>query len=97
MVVIPINTDTETHLILIIESDNLKRMKTADPITLHCKQSGGLLDIKHPNNYRMTVAYEEDQEELYRLAKTKDIKALEDYVNRGYKFISGRDGLVGYP
>lgn len=57
-------------LLIIIEKENLERMKKADPITLESVNMGGWLPVPaYPQKFSLLIAYEEDSEELHRRAK----------------------------
>lgn len=82
--------ERERSLILIIlERDNLDRMKVADPVTLETKALGGVLDPPpaYPHRLTLIIAYEEDDAELYRMATHPDRTELLNYVKRGIKFL----------
>ena len=94
MMVMMVNVDElrETVLFVIMETDNVKRMEKADPITLESAQRGGLLPVpKYPQNFSLLIAYETDSEELYRMAKIGGMEMLK-WLERGRKFIKGVDG-----
>jgi hypothetical protein len=79
--------DKSSFLVLVIEPDNLERMKTADPITLRPQSVGGFIQpIKYPANFGVLVAFESDVARLYELRN--DAGALVEYLSRGYKFNS---------
>lgn len=82
----------QSILVTVIEQDNLERMKTADPITMESERAGGYLPAPdYPQNFSLLIAYEEDQDELYRMAKTGGVEFL-SWLERGRKFIKGVDG-----
>jgi len=52
----------QTILLVVIQRDNLDRMKKADPITLESTLAGGLLPPpRYPLNLSILMAYEDDQ------------------------------------
>ena len=80
-------------IVVVIEADNLQRMKKGDPATLETHSLGGVLpDILYPTNYGVLVAYEEDEVELYKMARTGDGADLLRYLERGRKFLRHIDG-----
>lgn len=83
-----------TVLVMIIEKDNLDRMRVADPITLESRAMGGhvMPKIRHPENLSLLVAYEEDDVELYKLARAGDMIELLRYLERGRKWKPEMDG-----
>jgi hypothetical protein len=75
-----------TVLVVVIEADNLARMRKADPVTLESIAQGGLLKpIKYPSKFSLLIAYEEDEVELYKLAQKGGIGLIE-WLRRGYRF-----------
>ena len=82
----------QTILMVVIEKDNLDRMKKADPITLESTISGGLLPVpRYPFNFSVLIAYEEDQDEMYRRIRENQMDFLK-WLERGRVFIPGVDG-----
>jgi hypothetical protein len=80
-------------LIVVIERENLDRIKKADPITMGSVKKGGWLEIpKYPQDFSIFLAYEEDQDELYRRARADRGKFLE-WLERGRVFIKDVDGV----
>ncbi len=70
MVTMMINFSDRSLLVVVIERENLDRMRKADPITLESFKHGGLLPVpEHPDNFSVIIAYEEDDAELYRMAR----------------------------
>jgi len=93
MIILPINTDDQTLIVVVIEKENLERMKQADPITLHSIEQGGTIDILHPNNYEIVLAYEEDSTILMAMAQRGDVRGMLRYLSRGFNHIEGVDGV----
>lgn len=94
MIVAMVNVDElqESVLIVVIERDNLERMRTGDPATLESISKGGILvPPRYPLALSMLVAYEEDDAELYRQAKGPPLEFLR-WLERERKFIKGLDG-----
>jgi hypothetical protein len=94
MIVTVINDPTEQQsiLIVVLEPDNLKRMKKADPITMETKGPlGGVLPpIDYPQKFAVVIAAEEEEEtKLYQAAGDG---SLLHYIMRGYKFKRDLDG-----
>ena len=94
----------QSVLIVVIEKDNLDRMRTGDPATLESLQSGGVLvPPMFPLNLSMLIFYEEDDVELYTKAQGDPLEFLRwlergrkfmflRWLERGRKFIKGLDG-----
>jgi hypothetical protein len=83
-----INNDAsqESFLIVVIQPQNLERMRKADPITLEPDRLGGLLPtVKYPARLRVLIAYEEDEVEVYRLGNL-GFEQLFKYLLRGFKW-----------
>jgi hypothetical protein len=82
-------------LVVVIEQDNLERMKTADPITLLSRKQGGILPaIIYPDNFECLIAYELESGELYSLIDQGDSAALIEWLARGYRYKkSDGDGI----
>jgi len=91
--------EARSVLVVVIEADNLERMKKADPVTLESYRAGGVLPPPmFPLNLSVLVAYEEDQTTLYALAKAANdspegVKSLFEYLERNREFIPGKDGV----
>ena len=83
----------ETYLVLVLQPDNLKRMRRSDPVTIETTLTGGVLPVaKYPDRLMMLVAYEEDEVELYKIAQSGDFGAMLTFLRRGYKFDRDIDG-----
>jgi hypothetical protein len=84
----------QSFLILVIEPDNLARLKRSDPITFETSglPKGILVPPKYPEKLNILVAYEEDDQELYRLARSGIARDLIVYLMRGYNFNRDTDG-----
>lgn len=84
-----VDTAHETIIIIILERENLARMKAADPVTLEPVQYGGVLQkIGHPHSVRIVIAYEDPADSVYEIARTGDGQRLFEYVMRGYKYVT---------
>ena len=82
-----IDATKQSILVVVIEPENLERMKEGDPITLMPSLMGGVLPpMKYPDNFALLVAYEENQEELYKAA-SGTMAELMTYLERGFKFL----------
>lgn len=82
-----------TVIVVVIEPENMDRMRQADPITLETQSLGGVLpDIQYPTNYGILIAYEPvDEVELYKRARLGGGELL-SYLERGRKFLRHVDG-----
>jgi hypothetical protein len=79
-------------LIVVIEPENLERMKTGDPCTLESLSQGGILAPPlFPLNLSTLIAYEPDTTELYIKAQGPALNFLQ-WLERGRRFIEGKDG-----
>jgi hypothetical protein len=82
-----------TVLVLVIEKDNLDRMRKADPITLESRERGGMMPkIRYPENMSMLIAYEEDDAELYKVAKTGNPIEILKFLERNRTWQANVDG-----
>ena len=58
-----------TVFCIVLEKDNLARMRDGDPATLESRNNGGLLPVpQFPQNLNVLVAYLEDTAEFIELA-----------------------------
>jgi hypothetical protein len=81
-----------TLLCIVLESENVERMKKADPVTLESIRRGGILTpIKYPKNCSILIAIEEDYKELHQKLQG-DRAELVKWLERGRVFIQGIDG-----
>jgi hypothetical protein len=88
-----IDEKQQSIVIVVIEADNLARMKQADPITLASIKAGGVLVApRYPANLSLLIAYEEDDAELYRIARSSNTLDLIEYLERGWEFKPAIDG-----
>jgi hypothetical protein len=82
-------------LFVAIEKENMDRMKQADPITLESIRNGGVLgEPKYPHDFNILIAYEEDEVELYKIAKTGNPALILQFLERGRVFDKNVDGKV---
>jgi len=80
-------------LVVVIEPDNLERMKTGDPATLESISQGGILPPPmFPLNFSTLIAYEPDTAELYIKAQGPPLEFLK-WLERGRKWVPGKDGV----
>jgi|SRR5215831_8102015 len=86
MLLLPVETRNHKHdvLIVIIQPDNLARMREGDPaevILKDIRQAGkNLLDPL------ILLCYEENSPVLQRLIQGGDIKAISKHLQRGWQF-----------
>lgn len=89
MIIIPIERKGQPRrLIVIIEVDNMLRMRGSDPITLELNRylkTGGVDEL--------LIAYEPDSTKLMEFVENKDLDGLTKWIQRGWKFIDGVDGV----
>jgi hypothetical protein len=90
-----IDPQQKSILFIVIEKDNLDRMKKADPITIESVKSGGILgQPKYPKDFSLLVAYEDDSPELYKLMQKGNPYDILQYLERGRVFDPNVDGKV---
>jgi hypothetical protein len=76
--------------IVVLNKENLDRMKEADPFDLQMKAYRQVVDTDQKLvNLDLVIAYEEDTAELERMAKAGDIAGLIAYIERGRVIKSG--------
>lgn len=64
---IDVDETQQTLWLFILQPENLKRMKKADPVTLESESVGGILTTpRYPGNMMILLAYEEDEEKVVR-------------------------------
>jgi len=75
-------------LLVVLEPDNLERMKKADPISLMPQEFGGILhEVNYPSRLRVLIGYEADAGELYQMMQNRASPLdILSYIERGYKF-----------
>jgi hypothetical protein len=94
MLFMPLNLPGETILVVILERDNLERMKTGDPVTLESGPRGGLVPtLVYPENTSLLIAYEEDSAVIYEMASRKDFAGIVRHLERGRQWKPGFDGV----
>ena len=91
MAMVDLPAERRSVLIIVIEADNLERMKKADPISLESALQGGLLrPPAYPLDFSTLIAYEEDREKLYTMAKAAKtphgVSELFKWLERGRVF-----------
>ena len=97
MVLIPINNlEHGSLMIFVLQDENIERLKIADPITMESTTLGGFLPpAMFPNHLRIMIAYESDMKKITEMASKPDgVKQLIDYLNRGYEYVPGVDGVM---
>lgn len=82
----------QSVFIVVIERENLDRMREADPITIESPRRGGIMPIPNYSDLSVLIAYEEDKEQLMEMVKKHDIRGLLQHLERGRKFIEEKDG-----
>lgn len=76
-----------SYLIVIIQPNNLERMKQGDPITLNPSYMGGVLrPARYPTELRVCIGYEHDAAKVREFTDRNDTAGLLEYVQRGYQF-----------
>jgi hypothetical protein len=82
-----------TVLAVVIETDNLERMKAADPITIESDSRGGLMPhLPYPDNTSLLIAFESDTAPILELARKQNVIGLFQYLERGFQFKQDIDG-----
>lgn len=83
MLMLPIETRSHVNdmLIIVLDSVNIQRLREADPAEIDTKVCG-----KQLVNPTVMVCYEEPTPQFNRLMQGNDIKAILEYLGRGWKF-----------
>jgi hypothetical protein len=82
------NDEEQTSgVIVVIEPDNLERMKTGDPITIEPGTRGGVLrPAKYPQSFGFIICFEADPGPVYELVQKGNTGGLLKYLMRGYRY-----------
>jgi hypothetical protein len=89
MIAIPIQTKTDQVLFVVLEQENLVRMKLADPADLEMQDY-----FSEPKNVKLVLCYEDDIPKLQALAADNNLPAMIEWLVRGRTVY---DGEVGPP
>lgn len=83
VLILPIETISHTSdvLIVVLEDDNLERMAKADPAEIKLTETGRTLV-----NPRILLCHEKVTPELIKILKTKDVRVICEYLQRGFEF-----------
>lgn len=95
MVYTTLNIDAtkESIIVVVIQPENLRRIRNADPITLESERRGGIMQpVKYPDQLSLLIAYENDEDEVYKRVRTGNLGELLEWLERGRRFIPGVDG-----
>jgi len=93
MTLVDNDQDKTSYLVIVLEKDNLERMRHADPMTLETRARGGRLPVaKYPEALRILVGYEEDEETLWKMGQRGNFGEMIEYLTRGWEFRQGIDG-----
>ena len=83
MILLPIESPdhSEDALIVVLEADNLERLKQADPAEIHLRQTG-----KRLVNPSVLICYEAESPELTAVLQSGNLKKIIAHLQRGWKF-----------
>lgn len=82
-----------SYLVVVLQPDNMERMRKADPVSLESVALGGILPTPaFPDKLGVVIAYEEDEVGLYKAAQTGNLADLLRFIQRGYHFNRDIDG-----
>ena len=71
-------------LIVVLTRDNLERMREGDPFDIQLKAYGQQMDLNRSlKGLDIVIAYEEDTQELKRLAALDDLPGILRWIERG--------------
>lgn len=94
MIVIPIQTGGGGHgpmgLVIILEAENLKRMREGDPLDFQPHVLGNHFNMHRSiRDLTIIVAYEEDLKPIMQFQKVNDLVGLMTYLERGRRHEPG--------
>lgn len=77
-------------LVLVLEKENMDRMKEADPFDVHFSAYKSHIPVDRPiRQLDIIVAYEEDTNTLMEFQSKNDLAGLMKWLHRGRKIIAG--------
>lgn len=76
-------------VVMVLEKDNLARMKQADPFDLNFKNYPVSLTHRLIQEVDFVIAYEEDRDQIMKFKKSNDIPGLLLWLERGRKIMPG--------
>jgi hypothetical protein len=97
LVYVDIPEKQRTVLCIVLEKDNLDRMREGDPVTLESPDAGGLLRRpRFPEGLSILVAYLEDSAEFYEIADKNvgNPRALLRYLEKKRQWRPEVDGVA---
>lgn len=97
MILIALNIPAtqQSVIAIVLEKDNLARMKEGDPVTLESVNAGGMLPVpRYPQRTSILIAYLEDTKELYEIAQKtgNNPLAMLSYLEKHRQWHSEVDG-----
>ena len=81
-------------LVVILEMENIERMKKADPFDMKLADLAGTLTERKLWEVDLVIACEDDHAELLRFQKNQDIPGLMRWLERGRKILPGDYGPI---
>lgn len=77
-------------VVLVLEADNLERMKLGDPVDLQFRAYAGHWNVNRPiRDVDLIVAYEKDMAAITAFHKRQDMAGLMNYLERGRHHLPG--------
>jgi len=77
-------------IIMILEKENLDRMKEADPFDVHFSSYSNYININYSvKELDFIIAYEEDTNKILEFKRKNDIFGLLKWIQRGRKILPG--------
>ncbi|HZQ53338.1 MAG TPA: hypothetical protein VFB14_14135 [Bryobacteraceae bacterium] len=77
-------------VVMILEKENLDRMKEADPFDVHFSRYAGHMAVDRPiRQLDFVIAYEEDTNRLLEFKAKDDLAGLMKWLQRGRKIEAG--------
>src|SRR5262245_14683959 len=83
MFILPLATNDHKNdlLVVVLDSAGMARMRQADPAQVHLRTCGQLLV-----NPTVMICLEEDQAALEPVLRSRNVQAILQYLNRGWRF-----------
>jgi hypothetical protein len=79
-----------TVLVVVLEKENMDRMRVGDPLDVQFTKYKGRLPIDVPlRNVDLVIAYEEDLTTIMKFQKEQNLAGLMRYIERGRKIEPG--------
>jgi len=86
MIALPVSDGVTGVLILVLDDENVGRMKDADPVDLDVLKYFVAARAKFPvSKFELLICYEKDIAPLVEMQRRNDLKGIFDWLQRGRK------------